>query len=95
MLIQSQPTQSFAVSTVDSQGLGQYHPAGIGVGSGGGQQAAPSMVTLQQHPRDIVTYSSTGTLNGTILSIPKSWTSQETTEDMLVNVYRFVKSFVG
>ena len=108
MLIQAQPTQSFAVSTVESQGHGMmnhaggyisgisvntadyYNTAAIGVGNTGGfySPAAP-----MEH-RNIVTCSSTGTINGSILSIPKSW-SQETTEDMLVNVYRFVKSFVG
>ncbi len=106
MLIQAQPTQSFAVSTVESQGhgmmnhpggyisgvsvntAGYYNPAAIGNTGGYYSPAAPI-----EH-RNIVTCSSTGTMNGSILSIPKSW-SQETTEDMLVNVYRFVKSFVG
>ncbi len=108
MLIQAQPTQSFAVSTVESQGHGMmnhaggyisgvpvntggfYNPNAIAVGNTSGFYSPASPL---EH-RNIVTCSSTGTMNGSILSIPKSW-SQETTEDMLVNVYRFVKSFVG
>jgi len=43
-------------------------------------------------PIDLVTYSEL--VNGSIFSIPKSW-SQENTDDMLVTVYSFVKSFVG
>ena len=82
MLIQSQPTQSFAVSTVESQGFPMMQP-----------NNAP----MVHGPRDIVTYSTV--VNGSILTVPKTWCGDippgAVNDDMLVNVYRFVKSFVG
>jgi len=41
---------------------------------------------------DIMTYSQY--VNGSIFSIPKSW-SQKNTDDMLVTVYSFIKTYIG
>merc|ERR1740129_282396 len=41
---------------------------------------------------DIMTYSQL--VNGSIFSIPKSW-SQKNTDDMLVTVYSFIKTYIG
>jgi len=48
--------------------------------------------TYKQQGMDINTYSNM--VNGSLLSLPKSW-NQENTDDMLVTVYSFVKTFVG
>jgi len=92
MLIQSQPTQSFAVSTIESQGHTNLQGGPYLGGSSQGNNYHNGGLALGLDPRDICTYSTT--MNGSILSIPRSW-SKEPNEDMLVNVYRFVKSFVG
>merc|ERR1712050_336582 len=41
---------------------------------------------------DIMTYSQY--VNGSIFSLPKSW-SQKNTDDMLVTVYSFIKTYIG
>jgi hypothetical protein len=41
---------------------------------------------------DIMTYSSY--VNGSIFSIPKCW-SEESTDQVLLTVYSFIKTFVG
>lgn len=46
--------------------------------------------TLERQNSDIMTYSQY--VNGSIFSIPKSW-SQKSTDDMLMTVYSFVKTF--
>jgi hypothetical protein len=45
---------------------------------------------LEGQASDIMTY--TQYVNGSIFSIPKSW-SQKSTDDMLMTVYSFVKTF--
>lgn len=46
----------------------------------------------RQQPTDIMTYSSY--VNGSIFSIPKCW-SEESTDQVLLTVYSFIKTFVG
>ena len=50
---------------------------------------------VQNQNMDIMTYSQL--INGSILSIPKSWSqmSQQSTDDMLVAVYSFIKTYIG
>jgi len=50
---------------------------------------------VQSQNMDIMTYSQL--INGSILSIPKSWSqmSQQSTDDMLVAVYSFIKTYIG
>jgi len=88
MLIQSQPTQSFASPLSPQSRLDMHTAAGMGSRSNG-MTAGSQRV---DETMDLVTYSNL--VNGSIFSLPKSW-SQEHTDDMLVTVYSFVKTFVG
>ena len=47
---------------------------------------------LAQRPDDIITYSQY--VNGSVFTIPKIW-SQQNTDDLLVAVYSFVKTYIG
>ena len=53
--------------------------------------------SLNHEPRgpsgsDILTYSQY--VNGSIFTIPKQW-SQQSTDDLLVTVYSFIKTYLG
>ena len=58
------------------------------------QPQSQNMMQSSDRPAniDIMTYSHY--VNGSIFSIPKSW-SQKSTDDMLVAVYSFVKTYIG
>ena len=52
---------------------------------------SPPPASLKSH--DDVTYSSF--VNGSILSVPKSWQPGEGGDNLVVSVYTFVKGFLG
>ena len=54
-------------------------------------QLGPSNVE-RVNVNDIMTYSQY--VNGSIFSIPKQW-SQQSTDDLLVTVYSFIKTYLG
>ena len=54
-------------------------------------QLGPSNVE-RANVNDIMTYSQY--VNGSIFSIPKQW-SQQSTDDLLVTVYSFIKTYLG
>jgi len=56
----------------------------------GPPQSVPSELT--ERPNDIMTYSHYK--NGSIFTIPKIWSPQNT-DDLLVAVYSFVKTYIG
>ena len=56
------------------------------------QQAETLRATERPNNMDIMTYSQY--VNGSIFSLPKGW-SQKNTDDMLVTVYSFIKTYIG
>lgn len=56
------------------------------------QQGENLRIAERPNNMDIMTYSQY--VNGSIFSIPKSW-SQKNTDDMLVTVYSFIKTYIG
>ena len=56
------------------------------------QQVETTRMPDRPNNMDIMTYSQY--VNGSIFSIPKSW-SQKNTDDMLVTVYSFIKTYIG
>lgn len=66
-----------------------------------GQEQEPGVVGVGDTMRplvpmersgDVMTYSQY--VNGSIFSIPKQW-SQKSTDDLLVTVYSFIKTYLG
>ena len=57
-------------------------------------EEAPQVVAseITERPSEIMTY--TQYKNGSIFTIPKIW-SQQNTDDLLVAVYSFVKTYIG
>ena len=83
MLVDANSVEHFPLPTPqhhnESQSPGEiHHLPEMGRGAAEGQSS------------DIMTYSQY--VNGSIFSIPKSW-SQKSTDDMLMTVYSFVKTF--
>ena len=56
------------------------------------EQTMRPVVMERGNPNDIMTYSQY--VNGNIFSIPKQW-SQQSTDDLLVTVYSFIKTYLG
>jgi len=56
------------------------------------QQGENLRIAERPNNMDIMTYSQY--VNGSIFSLPKSW-SQKNTDDMMVTVYSFIKTYIG
>lgn len=66
----------------------EQEPGVVGVGVGDTMRPLVPM----ERSSDVMTYSQY--VNGSIFSIPKQW-SQKSTDDLLVTVYSFIKTYLG